>query len=248
MAAIRIENIVAELKKLIDRNGPSYLTDEPYKVYLELLHSGAADRRTAASILHLLTSGVMESVDPSCDAETVSGSIRRECSLNKRMADRMALILTSLYSGANRKEWRGKEREGLRRFLKEGFTCSWKGFAVWDAGNGTVDCHYEASIVLVPTEAIAEDKELAKLLKKNPYMTKEAIHDLFAKRLRKYLDEDFEDYCTCEDYYEPVVEDYGTNLEYDLPKWSKENGFEYVSFEGDGDDDGYEPKFRNNWY
>ena len=248
MAAISIENIVAELKELIDRNGPSYLTDEPYKVYLELLDSGAADRKTAASILHLLASGVMASVAPSYDAETVSESIRRECSLNKRMADIMALILTSLYSGANRKEWGGKDRKGLREFLKEDFTCSWQGFAVWDAGNGTVDCHYEASIVLAPTEAIVKDKALAKQLKKNPYMTKEAIHDFFAKRLREYLDGDFEYYCTCEDYYEPVVEDYGANLEYALSKWSKENGFEYVSFEGDGHDDGYDPKFRNNWY
>lgn len=248
MSVINIESIVAGLKEIIDRNGPSYLTEEPYKVYLDLLGSGAADRKTAASILHLLASGIMASIDLSYDVEEISGTIRRECSINKRMADRLALILTSLYSGAHRKEWREKNREGLRQFLKEEFTCIWKGFAVWDAGNGTVDCHYEASIVLMPTETISEDKELAKQLKKNPYMTKEAIHDLFVKRLQDYLDHEFDYYCTCEDYYQPVVEDFGSNLEYDLPKWSKENGFEYVSFEGDGDDDGYEPKFRNNRY
>lgn len=247
MAAKSIESIVEELKKIIDRNGPSYLTDEPYKVYLELLNSGASDRKTASAILHLLASGIMANMDP-YDAEEVSGSIRSECSLNKRMADRLAIILTSLYSGAHRKEWRGMDREGLRQFLKEEFTCLWKGFAVWDAGNGTVDCHYEANIVLMPTETISEDKELVKQLKKNPYMTKEAIHDLFVKRLQEYLDHEFNYYCTCEDYYQPVVEDFDTSLEYELPKWSKENGFDYVSFEGDGNDDGYEPKFRNNWY
>lgn len=248
MAAINIESIVGKLKEIIDRNGPSYLTDEPYKVYLELLNYGAADRKTAAAILHLMTSGVMAGTDFSCDAETVSGAIRRECGLNKRMADRLALIMISLYSGTHRKEWSRKNREGLRQFLKEEFICSWEGYAVWDAGNGTVDCHYEANIVLMPTETISEDKELAKQLKKNPYMTKEAIHDLFANRLQDYLDHEFEYYCTCEDYYQPVVEDFNSNLEYDLPKWSKENGFEYVSFEGDGDDDGYEPKHRNSWY
>ena len=248
MVEIKTEKIVAELKKLIDRNGPSYLTDEPYKVYLELLHSGATDRKTAASILHLLTSGMMENVDCSFDAETISVCIRRECSFNKRMADKMALILTSLYSRANIKDWSVKNQEGLRQFMKEDFNCLWKGFAVWDAGNGTVDCHYEANIVLVPTDEILKDKELAKQLKKNPYLTKETIHDLFAKRLRKYLDDDFEYYCTCEDYYEPTVEDYGCNLESNLHIWSKENGFEYISFEGDGYDDGYEPKLRNNWY
>ena len=83
---------------------------------------------------------------------------------------------------------------------------------------------------------------------KNPFMTKEAIHDLFAERLRKYLDDQFEEYCTCDDYYQPVVEDYGSNLEYDLTEWCKENGFEYISFEGYGSDSGYEPKFRQGRY
>lgn len=248
MAAILIESIVAGLKEIIDRNGPSYMTDEPYKVYLELLASGAADRKTAAAILHLMSSGIMGSIDLSYDTEEISGIIRRECSLNKRMADRLAVILTSLYSRDHRKEWRGKEREGLRQFLKEEFTCTWKGFAVWDAGNGTVDCHYEAEIVLAPTEEISKDEELARQLKKNPFMTKEAIHDLFAKRLKENLDYEFVYYCTCDDYYQPVIEDFGCNMEYDLPKWCQENGFEYISFEGDGGDDGYEPKHHQGWY
>lgn len=248
MAAISIESIVAELKEIIDRNGPSFLTDEPYKVYLELLDSGAADRKTAAAILHLLASGIMASIDFSYEAEEISGTIRRECSLNKRMADRLTLIMTSLYSGAHRKEWRRKNLEGLRQFLKEEFTCTWKGFAVWDAGNGTVDCHYEAEIILAPTEEISKDRELARQLKKNPFITKEAIHDFFVMRLKEYLDYEFDDYCTCDDYYQPVAEDFGCNLEYDLPKWCKENGFEYVSFEGDGGDNGYEPKYRKGWY
>ena len=118
---------------------------------------------------------------------------------------------------------------------------------LWDAGNGTVDCHYEAAIILMPTEAIASDKELASQLKKNPFMAKEAIYDLFAKRLKEYLDREFEEYCTEDDYYQPVVEDYGSNLEYDLAEWCKENGFEFVSFEGDGGDDGYEPKYPRRW-
>lgn len=165
MAASTIENVVAGLKDIIDKNGPSYLTEEPYEVFRELIDSGTTDRKTAAGILHLLASGIMSSIDFPYDPERIS-----------------------------------------------------------------------------------EDKALAQQLQKNPFMTKEAIHDLFTKRLHEYLDHKFEYYCTCEDYYQPVVEDFGSNLEYDLPKWCKENGFEYVSFEGDGEDDGYEPKFRNNWY
>ena len=247
MAAKSIESIADALKEMIDKDGPFCLADEPYRVYSDLIRSDAADRKTAAALLHFLVSGEMACMDSCDDAEQISEIIRRECSLNKRMADRLALILTSLYSGAHRKEWKGKNREGLKQFLKEEFRCTWKGFSVWDAGNGTVDCHYEAEIVLTPTERISEDKELARMLKQNPFLTKEAIHDLFAKRLQGYLDHEFEYYCTCEDYYQPAVEDFDSNLEYDLPEWCKDNGFEYVLCDGGGEDDGYEPKYRSRW-
>jgi len=95
------------------------------------------------------------------------------------MTDRLAIIISALYSGDHRKEWKDKDQEGLRQFLQEEFTYKWKGFSVWDAGSGTVDCHYEAEIILNPTEAISEDKELSKRLKKNPFMTKDAIYQQY---------------------------------------------------------------------
>lgn len=247
MTAGPIEDIVKTLKEIVDKNSPNYLADEPYRVYEKLLESGTADRKTAAALLHLLASSLLETADPGCDVELLSDLIRRECSLNKRMADRLAIILYTLYSQDNKREWRRKEKEGLTQFLKEEFSYEWKGFAVWDEGNGTVDCHYEARIILRPTKDVSGDKELTELLAKNPFATKETIRDLFTKRLQEYLDYEFEDYCTEDDYYQPVVEDFGNNLEYDLKHWSEENGFEYVSCEGDGDDGGYEPKFRKGW-
>ncbi len=247
MAGNNIENIVSLLKDIIDKDGLSYPADEPYDVYKKLVESGTADRKIAAALLHFLVSGLWENAKCG-NTELLSETIRKECSLNKRISDRLALILYSLYSDKHKKEWKRKEREGLRQFLAEEFICTWKGFVVWDAGNGTVDCHYEAEVVLSPGKEISADKELSRLLKKNPFMTKEAIYNLFAKRLRKYLDDQFEEYCTCDDYYQPVVEDYGDNLESCLSEWCEENGFEYLSFEGAGSDDGYEPKFRQGWY
>ena len=54
MATISIESIVGKLKEIIDRNGPSYLTDEPYKVYLEMLNSGAGKTEVVVSFLAVL--------------------------------------------------------------------------------------------------------------------------------------------------------------------------------------------------
>ena len=76
-------------------------------------------------------------------------------------------------------------------------------------------------------------------------MTKESIREFYEKKLKEYLDSEFEEYCTCDDYYEPVVEDY--HLTYDVEHWCKEHGFEVVSCEGEGRDGGYEPKFRRGW-
>ena len=242
------DKIVNCLKEMVDRYGPSSLADDPYRTYKELIGTGAADRKTASAILYVFANGVLEHIDSDYNVSSLSETIRNECSLNKKMADRIAMILQNLYSSEHKKEWKSKDLEGLKDFLAEEFVCAWKGYAVWDAGNGTVDCHYEAEITLEPTEAISEDKELVKLIKKNPFMRKEAIHDLFSKRLMKYLDDEFEDYCTCDDYYQPVVEDFSSNMEYDIPEWCKRNGFEFVSCEGDGYDGGYEPKFRRGWY
>ena len=243
-----IESTVDCLKGMIDRNGPSYLADEPYEVFKELVKAGAADRKRAAALLHILVSGTAQNMDAENDAEVLSEKIQKGCGLNRKTADEAAAILHSLYSNDHKKEWEGKELEGLKQFLAEDFTVTWKGFAVWDNGGGTVDCHYEAEIVLAPEETVAKDKELAQKLKKNPFMTKDEIHKLFSVRLKKYLDAQFEDYCTEDDYYEPVVEDFGVNLDDDLSEWCGKNGFELVSCDGDGDDGGFEPKLRRGWY
>ena len=151
-----------------------------------------------------------------------------------------------LYSEGHKEEWGRKDREGLSAFLNEDFEYTWKGYAVWDEGNGTVDCHYEAEIVLKPAGDIIEDDVLAGMLERNPFVSKEEIHRHFEKGLREYLDYQFEEYCSEDDYYQPVVEDF--DVEYHVTEWSKANRFEVVSCDGDGDDDGYEPKFRRGWY
>ena len=117
---------------------------------------------------------------------------------------------------------------------------------IWDAGNGTVDCFYDATVVLRPTKVAGNNKELKKRLKENPFLTEKIICQFFEKDLREYLDSEFEEYCTCDDYYQPVVEDF--ELEYRIKEWCAKNGFSIISCEGDGGDGGYEPKFRRGWY
>ena len=62
-----------------------------------------------------------------------------------------------------------------------------KGYAVWDAGNGIVDCNYEAHIVLGSADGIRENDVLKQLLTRNPYVSKDTIHDRWYRLVRVRL-------------------------------------------------------------
>ena len=241
-----VEAVINSLKGMINRNGPHYLSDKPYQVYEELKESGITDRKTAGAILLFLVNGMMDELDRDIDFDSLCKEIQKECCFNKKMAEKLTSIFLSLYSIANKEEWKNRELEGLSQFLKKDFTCIWNGFSVWQTEGGSVDCHYKAEMILRPTEPDCIGKKLLDPLKKNPFMTKEAITDFYEHEIQDYLDDEFERYCTCEDYYQPVVEDF--EFDYYLAEWCRKNGFEIVSYEGDGHDDGYEPSFTRHFY
>lgn len=241
------KKIAASLKELIDKNGPSYLFDKPYDVYLELTKEEKENQKIAASLLHLFALTKKEDLTKKIGEDDFTKFIQTECSLNKKMADLLREILLSLYSKDNQSEWKKNEQSGYNEFLNEDFIIHWNGFATWNPGEGTRDCKYEAEITLTPTKEIKKNKNLSIMLKKNPFLTKKEIHDFFEETLIATLDEDFEEYCTSDDYYEPCVEDY--DLKYTIEEWCKKNGFIYKSEEcincelGD-----YEPRYRRGWY
>lgn len=239
--------VITNLKEIVDKNSPNYLTDEPYAVFSELIESGAADRRLAGAIMYVLASGLFEPVDENCTVKDLSGKIQSVCSFNKKMADRLAAIFLSLYSLQNREEWKRMDLQGLEQFKKNDFSFKWNGFSVWRYSGGSVSCYYEADIALRPTSSIVVDPKLAEQLKKNPFMTKEAISDHYINLIKQYLDYEFEDYCTCDDYYQPVVEDFMVDRDA-VKTWCMKNGFELVECEGDGYDGGYEPDIMRGGY
>ena len=245
MMTDQTEIIVTLLKGLIDKNGPEYLLEKPYDAYKELNRYMGADNAGTAAMLCFLVSGLVSDAEKGCEPEELSKAIQKKCCFNKKMSDLLSKIFCVLYSEENKTEWKAKDSEGLSEFLKQEHTFRWEGCSVWDAGNGTVDCYYDADMVLKPTKEAGKTDGLKSMLKKNPFVTADAIYKFYEKELCKYLDHEFEEYCTCDDYYQPVVEDF--ELEYDVKAWAKKNGFNVISCNGDGRDEGYEPKFRRGW-
>ena len=241
-----VETVISSLKGMIDRNGPHHLTNEPYQVYEELKESGITDGKTAGAILLFLVNGMMDELNRDIDFDSLCKEIQKKCCFNKKMAEKLSTIFLSLYSIANKEEWKNRKLEGLSQFLKMNFSCIWDGLSIWQTEGGSVDCHYEAEMILRPIDPDCIGKKLSDLLNKNPFMTREAITDFYENDIRNWLDEEFEKYCTCEDYYQPVVEDF--EFDYYLAEWCRKNGFEIVSYEGDGHDDGYEPFFTRHFY
>lgn len=234
-----IKEAVNKLKALIDTNGPFCLSTEPYQTYKELSDSKSIDEKTAGAIMLVLVRGVDIGIHD--DLEVLSKTIQDECCFNKRMADRLAEIFIALYSKDNEEHWKTRELEGWKQFVKTDLSFDWTGFSVWQASNGYVDCHFKAEIILKPEKSVKVTEKLAEDLERNPFMTKEAITEYYMMKISKYLDSEFEEYCTCDDYYQPVVEDF--EIDDRIQYWCRENGFKLVSCEGDGYDDEYEPSF-----
>lgn len=238
--------IIEKLKELIDKNGPDYLTDEPHYIYNELAETDQKNTVIAGAILMLLACGIWDGAKLIKDKDELSKMIQKDCCFNKKMSDRLADIIQTLYSKDNNAEWKNKKGEGLKQFLAHEQVFRWEGFAVWDAGNCTMDCYYDADVKLKPVKEAGSNKELQKKLRKNPFLSASEIYKFYEKKLDEYLNREFEEYCTCDDYYEPVVEDF--ELEAYVDDWCKKNGFKIISCEGDGRDEGYEPKFTKGWY
>lgn len=239
-----VKKIIIILKEIIDKYGENYLINEPYEVYKYLIKSEIADKNIAASILHLLLCVSLKNVVNEGNINNIAVKIQKECNFNKKISNYLAKIIVSLYSKENINEWKNNELSGFNCFINEEFIYEWHGFSIWDGGNVTCDSYFNAKIILKPTSKIREDKTINLGLTKNPFLAKEFFYNYFAKKLKLYLDDDFEEYCNCDDYYPPCAEDYSLNLENDLKSWCKENGFKYISSDGEGQTNEFEPKSK----
>ena len=141
-----------------------------------------------------------------------------------------------------------EKRDRIRRGLDGGrisldqWKCSWDGEAVWDYGTGIVQCFYEAEMVLGKEDTVIHGPEVQKLETEKPGFTAEDVIVALQDSLCAELDAQFEFYCTAEDYYQPVVEDF--EAESYAREWAEKRGIKLISFEGEGSDGGFEPKHR----
>ena len=226
-----------------DRNDNAVVTFSPYNIaelpkgrpWLEMSEHSIYGNGTKTFVI--------------CCEEKTQVSEQEALEQKIQKAEEKLLLAKKQYDAAIEKlhkllEKRDEMKKGLdggRVTLKE-WTCSWKGNAVWDAGRGYVNCNYQAKMSFRPKGTVIRGPEIRKLETQNPRFQEEDVIEALKKGLCEYLDNQFEDYCMEDDYYQPVVEDFEAQ-DY-AREWAQERGLELTAFEGVGSDDGYEPKGR----
>ena len=233
-----MEEALPLLKKIVDQNGVGYLHKKPYSVYTKL-----KSQKTDLKICRVVLVSILADA-----SEYASKMDQKECCLKKSAADQVAEMWTSLFGRENLEEWEKNTGQGLRDFCDGVWEYSWSGDATWHYGGGHVDCWCSGMVKIEVSDEEKVQREIATLLKENPFVSEEKIYDYYDDILGQMLDEGLEYYVTCEEYYEPVMEDYDGSFQDAAEKFCEKYGFSLVGCECDGDASDYEPDHdRYGW-
>lgn len=233
--------IAKRLKELIEENGLDYLRENPFKIYSLLLTEKVASPLFARMILLTLLTQVHLKAKDFTDPKVLGKYIQKSCCLNKGMADFLASIYAEVFSTENQEEWGKKAGMGFDDFCRQEWTLSWNGDCEWRCRGGSMDCicSATATIKIVDTQQIGN--ELQKMLEKNPFMASGDIFGYYQSMLCDILDSDFEEYCSSDNYYPPVVEDYGGNFADIVNKFCKKHGMDLIASDYSGNSSDFEP-------
>ena len=229
------------LQKTVEQKGNDYLGDNAFDIYRQLLEKKSVSSLSARMMLLALLSDVHQKSLELVTADAISQHIEDCCCLNRDMAGFLASIFAKVYSEANQEKWRKKAGAGLKKFCRKEWEFAWDGESEWKAGGGAVDCFCSAKATVKVVNPLQVADDLKALLAKNPLLSDKDIFEHYQDELSVLLDSDFDDYCTGDDYYEPVVEDYSGNYEYVVKEFCQKHGMELMSFECNGDSTDYEP-------
>ncbi len=227
-----MKSIAKFLKEIIDDHGMEYLHKKPYEVYCGLIDKGAAEAYARLVMVTLMAGASVKAVQ--ADANELSEHIQRECFVVKDMADEAADMYKEVFDVKEVAGWEAKKNFGFREFCDKSWELRWSGYGMWETHTVYVNC--ECSIVAeleVSDRATAKDN-LNEILNENPFTSAEEIFKYLYKQLSEILEEDLEDYIMSDDYYPPVMEDYGINCREVLEGCCGERGLRIKSFEYEG--------------
>lgn len=220
------KKVATELKSLINKEGYGYIYDNAYDVYNILLDK-KIDKNIASALLYALVCDIARE-----NKDDIKGEIGRVLSLNEEMSTSICNIFSSLYGSRSLSGMKKKEYLGLEEFCSKEWEMCASGAATWEYKYGSkTDYSFSYYFTLKVSDRALVEKDLRKKLEKNPFMKAEDIASAYEEEISSIIADDFEDYCTCDDYYPPVVEDFDGNCAYDMKDYLPKHGLELVSDE-----------------
>ena len=242
------DKIIKYLKDTISANGVDYLSNDAFKVY-EGLKDIKVKNGVRTSILCCLLNDISKySLKKNVEYNDLYSYIKDNCLLNEEIVSDMTNIFLEVFSNENKKEYEKDKEDGFNEFCNMEHKIEWEGFTRWYTNGVHLDCSFKAnfSFKIVDKEKLRKDN--FEFFNKNPYLTADFFYKKYKEEIAKEIDDDFEEYCTYDDYYPPVVEDYNYNLEGLLQRYCKEHGLKLISFEGEGETSNYERNYDKKYY
>lgn len=224
---------VSILKNLISQKGYDYIYDNAHSVYKALLKKGI-ERRIADVTLYALVS------ETARDNKTnIREEVENKLFLNEEMTTVVSDMFSTLYDTKSLSKMKKEEFKGLEEFLKGEWEIKSSGEATWQYRRSTrTDYSYTYKMTIKVVDRALVEKDLKDKLRENPFLKAEDIRSYYENEIDGIICGEFEDYCTCDDYYPPVVEDFPDNIHYEMDKFLPEHGLEridddYAYYEGD---------------
>lgn len=226
-----MDEILNILQRIINQEGPAYLSKNPYDVYDTLIKERTDPREARLILLTLLASISLKA--PETDEKNLSAEIQNECFLQNEKADQLAHMYKELFSDQNQQRWKQKTNSGLRQFCSQKWSFEWADQQEWHYGSAYVECSSSVNADFSVKNQEIMKKSIESELKTNPFFAAEAICRLLKDELGDLLHDDMEEYVNSDDYYEPWMEDY--DCEDVLQEFAKKHGLELIDYSCDGD-------------
>ena len=238
-----MKDVIEFLENYIWQNGFEKLSENPFDVYMTMVKSNkyGINPGKARLILITLMSKTHEMVIKGCSADELVDHIQSEHYVNKKVAKDLTSMYLELFNDKNRRSWNDAEEVGFEEFCKQEWTIEWNGGCDWHTKHGgSYPCSAEASITIAVRDIEKLHNHLSLELKRNPFLSEDDIYSILVKQIEADLDNDMEEYCNADDYYEPYMEEFVGEGTYESQlKWESW-GLELVEFAGSGDID-FEP-------
>lgn len=217
-------SVISVLDALIRGEGYEYIYEFAYNVYKILLEKGIG-RICAAAVLYALACDIGRGRN-----ENIREQVDKRLLLSKEGADFICSVFCALYADDSLSVMKSEEYAGLDEFCSSEHEAVIEAYATWCYKGGSrqdYTCTYRLTIRVEDKNLLEND--LKDKLDKNPFLKADDIYKLYVDRLREYITDKFEDYCTCDDYYPPVVDDFLYNCGEEIEDYLGKYGIKLIS-------------------